>query len=138
MKIGYSLILWPLFVLMCSPGTMTIKSPMLKDVDRSNLGKTVEIEGDAVNRKGGAVLHTENAEIWIINLHSWPEGFYKGEGKSKRVRATGILDEDHGLPLFISKDNELEKQGIPVPESTNLEKASRRYILKDAQWKVVR
>jgi len=42
------------------------------------------------------------------------------------------LDEDQGLPVFIPDDSDLAVQGIPVPAGTDLEKASHRFLLRDA------
>ena len=106
-------------------------------VSSANLGKRITVEGRAINRKGGTQLVGIDFAIWIDNLNIWPKGYYSGGDKGKQVRASGILAEDHGLPVFIFKENKPPIQGIPVPEGTDLKKASHRWILKDAVWELV-
>lgn len=105
------------------------------EVGAENVGKRVLLKGWAVNRKGGAVLVTDDGEhVWIDGLASWPDGYYRGGDKGKRLRVSGTLDEDHGLPVFVQKEGEPIVQGVPVPEGTDLEKASHRFVLRDASW----
>jgi hypothetical protein len=104
-------------------------------VSADDVGKPIVLDGWAVNRKGGAVLVTkDDTTVWILDLHSWPDGYYDGGDRGKRVRVTGILDEDHGLPVFVPKEGEPIQQGIPVPEGTDLDEASKRFVLRDAKW----
>jgi hypothetical protein len=98
-------------------------------VSADNLGKRITVQGGAVNSRTGAKLVGRGFELWIDNLNDWPEGFRDG-----KVRVTGVLAEDHGLPVFVPKRGEFPVQGMPVPEGTDLEKASHRYVLKDAKW----
>ena len=100
----------------------------------ANLGKEITVEGWAVNRKNGAQLVGDGFELWIEDLAGWPEGYYTGGDKGRKVMAKGILAQDHGLPVFVPKENEPIVQGIPVEEGTDLEKAGLRYILKKATW----
>jgi hypothetical protein len=100
------------------------------------LGRSVTIEGTAVNAKLGALLLGEG-EIWIDGLDGWPEGFYLGGDKGKRVRVTGIVIEKHDLPVFVPKPGELPRTGMPVPEGTDLNEASQRFLLKDARWTLI-
>ncbi len=88
----------------------------------------------AYNSKLGAVLQITNQErsIWIDSLTSWPEGYY-----GKKVEVTGIVIKMHDLPVYIEKEGELAKSGIPVPEGTDLYSASKRYLLKNAKWKLI-
>ena len=67
--------------------------------------------------------------IWIDSLSSWPEGYL-----GSRVKATGIVIQKYDLPVFIQKEGEPVRTGIPVPEGTDLHSASRRYLLKNAKW----
>ncbi len=61
-----------------------------------------------------------------------------GDGdRGKRVKVTGVLTEDHALPVFIPKQGEPIPQGIPVPEATDLYQASHRYVLKEATWELL-
>ncbi len=105
------------------------------EVSEANVGKTVVLKGWAVDRKGGAVLVTDDdVHVWIDGLTSWPEGFYRGGDRGKRLRVTGTLAQDHGLPVFVPKEGEPIPQGIPVAEGTDLDEASKRFVLRDAKW----
>ena len=106
-------------------------------ISAANLGKRITVEGWAVNSKGGAEVVGDDFSAWIDGLDFWPEGYYTGGDRGKRVKVTGVLAEDHALPVFIQKKGEPIPQGIPVPEGTDLHKASHRYLLKDATWELV-
>src|SRR5262245_58909581 len=79
----------------------------------SQIGKSITLEGTAANTKLGAVLLGESGEIWIDGLDAWPDGFYLGGDRGKRLRVTGTVIERHDLPVFIQKEGELPRQGIP-------------------------
>lgn len=107
------------------------------------MGRTVKLRGMAMDRKGGAVLVVGKAQVWIDDLHAWPAGYYKGGDRGRRITVTGVLDRDHGLPVFVEdpvpENAEFEHdgvhlQGIPVPAGTDLDEASERFVLRDAQW----
>jgi hypothetical protein len=102
------------------------------------LGQSITVEGTAQNAKLGAVLSDGGSSIWIDELDSWPEGFCVGEEPGKRVRVTGTVIERSDLPVFVPKEGEPPRAGIPVAEGTDLEKASRRFLLKDAKWDLVK
>jgi hypothetical protein len=103
-------------------------------VSRAHLGQQITVEGSAANAKLGAMLMGEGFTLWIDGLDRWPEGFYLGGDRGKRLRVTGVLGEDHGLPVFVQRAGEPVPQGIPVPEGTDLERASQRFVLKGARW----
>jgi hypothetical protein len=103
-------------------------------ISRDDLGKTMTLRGHAVNRKGGAVLQVGKVTVWIDGLHAWPPGYYEGGDRGRRIVVTGVLAEDHGLPVFVQLEGDPIMQGIPVPEGTDLEQASRRFVLRDARW----
>ncbi|MBU1413662.1 hypothetical protein KKD52_15320 [Myxococcota bacterium] len=92
------------------------------------VGRTITVEGLAENRKDGAVLRGDHFELWIVDMTGWPDN------DRKRVRATGVLAEDHGRPVFVRRPEEPIVQGVEVPEGTDLEKASRRWVLKNVRW----
>jgi hypothetical protein len=98
---------------------------------RKSLGNIVTLEGTAWDAKLGALLRTEEGDIWIDGLASWPGDLH---GKKVRVGGRVILKKD--LPVFIRKPGQPEKTGMPVREGTDLEKASTRYLLADANWKL--
>ncbi len=106
-------------------------------VSAANLGKRITVKGWAVNRPGGAEVVGTDFSVWIDGLDVWPEGYYAGGDRGKRVKVTGILAEDHALPVFIQKKGEPIPQGIPVPEGTDLHKAGHRYLLKDVAWELL-
>ncbi|HEY3451272.1 MAG TPA: hypothetical protein VGK67_33245 [Myxococcales bacterium] len=98
------------------------------------LGKTVVVEGKALDAKSGALLAGERGEISIDGVDSWPSGFYQGLQNGVRLRVTGTVIERSDLPVFVEKPGEPRRAGIPVPEGTDLKKAGRRYLLADATW----
>jgi len=98
------------------------------------LGKTVVVEGKALDAKSGALLAGERGEIFIDGLDSWPSGFYQGGQNGLRVRVTGTVIARGDLPVFVERPGEPRRAGIPVPEGTDLEKAARRYLLAEATW----
>ena len=75
-------------------------------ITEENLGKQIMVEGWAVNRaKVSAQVIDPDFALWIDEneLHSWPNGYYSGGEKGRKIRVTGILTEDHALPVFIKK-----------------------------------
>ena len=99
----------------------------------AQLGQQVTLEGIAEARRLGAALRGNDFDVWIDQLQDWP-GQYIGQ----RVRVTGVLEERHDLPVFIQKPGEPVTGGIPVPEGTDLHAASRRYVVRDAKWSLIR
>jgi hypothetical protein len=102
-----------------------------------HLGRTVTLEGTAADAKLGALLQGEHDTIWIDGLDSWPEGFYSGGEKGKRVRVTGTVIQKDDMPVFLQKPGEPPRAGIPVCSEEELKKAKWRYLLKDAKWTVL-
>ena len=103
------------------------------------LGKNVTIKGKAVDAKLGALLMKDDGStIWINNLDSWPEVFYNRGDEGKVIEVTGKIIEKYDLPVFISKEGDPPRSGIPVPKGTDLKKASHRYLIDDAKWKIIR
>ncbi len=68
-----------------------------------HVGKLVTIEGVAIDQKLGATLTGEGEPIFIDGIDGWPDGFYLGGDRGKRVRVTGMVIERHDLPVFIPK-----------------------------------
>jgi len=96
-------------------------------------GGHVVLEGIAESRKLGAAVRGDGFDVWIEGLDGWPDGI-----AGRRVHVTGVLVERYDLPVFIQKPGEPIAQGMPVPEGTDLHAASRREVLRDAHWSVVR
>lgn len=103
-------------------------------VSAANVGKRITLEGVAMNRKGGAVLVGEGFQVWMADFDAWPDGFYEGGDRGKRLVVTAELGEDHGLPIVVERPGEPIAQGIPVPEGTDVHAASHRFVLKNATW----
>ncbi len=115
----------------------TEQEPMQWPKDWSDhVGKLVAIEGIAIGMKAGAALFGEGPMIFIDGIQ-WPDGYYLGGDRGKRVRVTGTVIERHDLPVFIPKTGEPVVQGIPVSEGTDLQKASRRFLIQNAKCVVV-
>lgn len=102
------------------------------------LNQKVTIEGTAVDAKLGAQLLGSGPEIWIDGLDAWPAGFYLGGRQGKLLYVTGIVIERSDLPVFVAKEGEIQKTGIPVNKESDLAQASKRFLLKDAHWEIVK
>ena len=50
------------------------------------------------------------------------------------TKITGTVIERHDLPVFILGKDEQPRAGIPVPEGTDLQQASRRFLIENAKW----
>lgn len=100
-------------------------------------GKTVTVEGKALDARMGALLAGDGPEVWIDGRDCWPSGLYLGGDRGKRVRVTGTVIERADLPVFVAEEGELPKAGMPVPPGTDLQQASRRWLLRDARWTVL-
>jgi hypothetical protein len=102
-------------------------------------GQRVTVEGKAANAKAGAIVvrGKEDPPIWIDGLASWPAGYDHGGSEGGAcVRVTGIVIERSDLPALVEKPSEPAMQGIPAASDADRERASRRYLLKDATWEV--
>jgi hypothetical protein len=99
----------------------------------AQLGQHVTLEGIAEARKLGALLRGKDFDVWIDQLQDWPRNYV-----GRKVQVTGVLEERHDLPVFIQKPGEPVAGGIPVPEGTDLREASRRYIVRDAKWSLIK
>jgi hypothetical protein len=97
------------------------------------LGKRITVEGMATNPKVGPALSGNGEAIFIDGMNSWPDDFCLGD-RGKRLRVTGTVIERHDLPVFIWRKGQPPLSGIPVPEGTDLHKASRRFLLQNAKW----
>jgi hypothetical protein len=106
----------------------------------SSLGKTVTVEGVALDAKLGAVVRGEQGqgEIWIDRLAEWPPGYTLGPQSGRRVRVTGTVIERADLPVFEElPPGAPQVTGMPVPKGSDLERASRRFLLAEARWALV-
>lgn len=127
-----------LLILLTSCATLTEVNTANDNKISDFLGQRIEIIGTAVNAKLGALLIAKDStSIWIDGKESWPTGYYSGGNNGKTLKVTGILIEKYDLPVYIQKEGDLPKSGIPVPEGTDLKEASRRYLLKKAKWEII-
>ncbi len=88
-------------------------------------------EGVARNAKSGALLITDDAEIWV-DLPEWPDAAY-----GKRVKVTGHFGAREDLPVFVPEEGQPAVAGIPVPAGTDLKAAATRRVLMDIKWEVL-
>jgi len=105
-----------------------------------HLGKTVTVEGKAIDYKVGAVLESKAGSIYVDKPNGsthWPNGYWNGDDKSKRLRVTGVVTKRDDLPVFVQRKGALPLQGIPVKSKEEAEKAKWRYLLKDTKWTVI-
>lgn len=105
----------------------TAQSPWEKSLD-----KTITVEGGARNAMMGAFVVTSNGEIWVEGLDAWP-----ADRDARKIRVTGTVIRRADLPVYVEKPGEPERQGIPVPEGTDLTAAATRYLLTNATWELV-
>jgi len=107
-------------------------------VGRANLlqgsvGQRITLIGVAEPRKIGAALRGDDFYVWIDGLRDWPTGYV-----NHTVQVVGVLEVRQDLPVFVQRPGDLPKQGMPVPEGTDIDAASRRYVVRDATWDLLR
>ncbi len=95
-------------------------------------GKRVSIVGVAREAKVGPVLVTETGAVWIGDLVRWPERVL-----GRRVRAEGVFAVRADLPVFVRKEGEPEKSGIPVSSPEEVAAARKRTVLTDVKWEML-
>lgn len=98
-----------------------------------HLGRSITLEGTAADCKIGAVLLGDRQMIWIDGLSSWPDGFYLGEDRGKRVRGTGTVIQKSDLPVVRDRQGEPVAQGMSVGEGVDFEDAKKRFLLTGAR-----
>jgi hypothetical protein len=118
----------------CSRPTNTPHSDVTTpptDSLRKSVGQRVTLTGVAERWKIGPSLHGDGFLVGIDGLDDWPPDFV-----NRKVQVTGLLEERHDLPVFVADTPEERgrMQGIPVPSGTDLDKASRRYVISNAKW----
>lgn len=127
----------PLLLLAC--GNVETYHTLRDKNIRQLTGKRITVVGEATDYKIGPAVITEDlVTIFIDNLESWPEEYYLKNDSSKTIRITGKLIVKKDLPVFIQREGEPIRQGIPMPEGTDLKEARKRYVLKNATWKFIK
>jgi hypothetical protein len=133
-------------------------------VSKQSIGKTISVEGEAVNQKLGAALVVEGGrELWIAELGHWPDGYWTMGKPGKRLRVTGVLSEAYDRPVFVGDIARAVKNNDPIPQGSFIHdpaairpdggggkgaktepsirpapKAARhRFLLKNARWEPV-
>lgn len=90
--------------------------------------------GVAVSLKVGPYVSGADVFVDLPPGSCWPREF-----DGKRVMVTGTPVIRYDLPVFIEPDRPLPQgavhgAGIPVPNGTDLHKASRRVVIENARW----
>ena len=94
--------------------------------------RRVTVVGVARDAKLGAVVETGEGLVWIDGLVSWPEGL-----AGRRVRAEGVSTERADLPVFVQREGEPVKSGMPVSSAEEVEAARKRTVLVNARWELL-
>ena len=55
-------------------------------------------------------------------INGWPEAFYQGADKGKRLRVTGTVIKRDDLPVFVQKAGEPPQAGMAVKSQEELER----------------
>ena len=102
---------------------------------KNHLGQRVTVHGKALNHKLGAYLEGDEYGIYVdLPDTHWPSELYFGKGDGEQVTVTGTVVERNDVPVFIPNPNKPLVQGVPVPEGTDLEGASKRYVLESVEY----
>lgn len=112
-------------------------SPHAGSALADHLGGCVTVEGTAGGRKLGPELRVGDASLGVM-LNARLETTWDELPAGTRVRVKGTVRERADLPVFVPKDGEPMKAGIPVPEGTDLEKARKRLVVEADTLEVVR
>ena len=106
------------------------------------IGQKLTLVGRGENAKIGAKLACEDFSMYVdLPAKGWPKKVYNRTYKNldavpKKVRVTGKLEQWSDVPVF-HKSKDRGRQGIPVPDGTDLKEARKRYILVDVVWDIV-
>jgi len=103
---------------------------------KDKLGQRITVRGEAHNAKMGALLLGEGFTIWVdLPGDAWPDGLYHGNDKGELVEVTGLVVQRNDVPVFIPEPGEPMRQSVYVPPGTDPEKARKRYVLENVEWK---
>ncbi len=99
------------------------------------IGKTIELEGVAINAKLGAQLEGEGGErIWIDGLQAWPSALHPSSDARAKLRVRGTVIQRADLPVFVPAPAEPYKTGIPVETEAERDAARTRFLLEKATF----
>ena len=121
-----------LYVTIPCAGCGTRRGPASSEGGMTEKGQRVSIVGVAREAKVGPVVVTDNGIVWIGDLECWPERFV-----GRRVRVEGVFAVRADLPVFVRKEGEPEKSGIPVSSPEEVAEARKRTVLTDAKWELL-
>ena len=114
----------------------TRSRPASREKEMDQETQRVTVVGVAREAKVGPVLETETETedgiVWIGDLESWPDGVV-----GRRVRAEGVFAVRADLPVFVRKEGEPEKSGIPVSSPEEVAEARKRTVLTDVMWELL-
>ena len=100
-----------------------------------HIGTKVTVTGKALNHKIGAYVQAEAYGIYVdLPETHWPNELYFGGDDGETITVTRTVAERNDLPVFIQNPDMPPIQGIPVPAGTDLENASKRFILESVDW----
>ncbi len=121
------------------PDTITKEQPGVRVYTTTQPGPIADTQpatgqswsGVASSHKAGLFLRDAGVYVELPGLHRWPDA-----AEGRRVVVTGRAVVRHDLPVFIASKTPgaVAVGGIPVPEGTDLYKASERTVIEDAQW----
>jgi hypothetical protein len=101
------------------------------------VNQEITLQGKAADGKSGALILGEDFSVYLAGMDSWPDGMFRMNQPLKKVEVTGILVEAYDLPAFVEEPDAPARAGIPVRGQAELKKASHRYLLKKARWKIL-
>lgn len=117
-------------------GTVALAQTDETDRWHHQLGKRITVTGQATNAKMGARLHGDGFTIWVdLPAKAWPDGMYHGNDKGELVEVTGTVVQRQDVPVIVVVPGEpVLRAGVTVPPGTDVEEASKRYILENVVW----
>jgi hypothetical protein len=127
------------FALFCSMAALWGSTVQAQAGDswKDQVGKRVTVTGEAHNAKMGTLVVGDGFSIWVdLPSDAWPDGMYHGNNAGELVVVTGTVVQRADVPVLIPKEGEPMRQGVTVPPGTDLEEASKRYILENVSWKL--
>jgi hypothetical protein len=78
------------------------------------------------------MIETDDGNTHWVDLDDWPSDVL-----GKRVRVTGEMSQRSDLPVFVHRKGDPIRSGMPVPEGTDVKKASQRQVLTNLKWEIV-
>jgi len=89
------------------------------------------IEGTAQNAKMGAVLVTDEGNVWV-DLDAWPDDLI-----GKKLRVEGRMISKSDVPVVVMTPGEPVAAGVPLEAGQDPAQAAARQVLSHATWTLV-